>query len=286
MNIESLSNKNTYNISKIRKIVNSVYKNLDYNKSTLEEAIEKDDEDGNTIELDEIKAIVKKYLEYKEIVTDEDIKSQKVDGIGNVAVVYDGRPEIMVEMAIKALFTNNNMVFFPILNMATTQCIHTIFSETMKEIGYTGCIDYGKKDELFENKDYFNLAVFIGDKFEYYKFKKKFEKDIIYSSFGFIQIFSDDEFFDKEIDKINDYVFNNNYVAMFYDDEDVKEVIKQINDIAITDMVVIFTKKSKKAVELIKNIKAHKIYVNKYPFDKYKFEFDEKKLLIKKQIIT
>ena len=62
--------------------------------------------------------------------------------------------------------------------------------------------------------------------------------------------------------------------------------IKKINEIAITDTVAIFTKNSKKAIELIKNVKANKIFVNKYPFENYEFEFDEKKLLIKKQIIT
>ena len=48
----------------------------------------------------------------------------------------------------------------------------------------------------------------------------------------------------------------------------------------------LFTKNSKKAIELIKNVKANKIFVNTYPFENYEFEFDEKKLLIKKQIIN
>lgn len=283
-----MSTEDMYSFIKIKKVLDSVYKSLESNKNTIEKMIKLDSEDGNELDFEKLKSIVKKYLDYKEIIKEEDIKSQRINGIGNVAVVYDGRPDTTIEMAIKCLLTNNNVTFFPNLDMATTKCVLKIFEESMKEIGYNNtvikCID--DTEELYDNQDDYDVAVLIGDKYEYYKFKQRFKKDTIYCGFGSIEVYCDDEFFEDEIDKINEFVFNNNYVMNYYDEKDITEAIKNINDATIIDTVVIFTKDSKKALHLVKNIKARKIYVNTFPFDNYTFEFDETKLLLKKQIIT
>lgn len=286
MDRKILLEKDIYNNIKIKELINNILKNIEVNKNILQEAIKRDTENGNAIELNKIKDIVKKYTNYKEILTAEDIKSQKVDGIGNIAVVYSGTPDIMVDMAIKAIITNNNIVFFPNLVWATTECMTTIFNESMKSIKYKVCIANEEIEELYKNQELFDVAVFIGDKYEYYKFKQKFKKDIIYNSYGSIQIYSDNDYFENILKQIDEYVYNNNLVSFYYENENIEEAIKKINEIAITDTVAIFTKNSKKAIELIKNVKANKIFVNKYPFENYEFEFDEKKLLIKKQIIT
>ena len=283
-----MSTEDIYSFIKIKKVLNSVYKSLESNKNPLSKAIRIDEEDGNSFELESLKIIVKKYLDYKEVITEEDIKSQRVNGMGNVAVVYDGRPEIAIEMAIKCLLTNNNVTFFPNLDIATTNCILKIFEESMKEIGYNctviKCID--DTEELYDNQDDYDLAVVIGDKYEYYKFKQRFLKDVVYCGFGSIGVYCDNDYFEDEVNKIREFIFNNNYVLNYYDEEDINEAIQGINDVTVTDRFAIYTKDSKKALQLIKNIKAHKIFVNTYPLDNYTFEFDETKLLLKKQIIT
>lgn len=48
--------------------------------------------------------------------------------------------------------------------------------------------------------------------------------------------------------------------------------------------MAIFTKDSKKATELIYKLKADKIFINKNPFEEYKFELNEEDLLMKKII--
>ena len=280
--------RDKYSYLMVKKVLNSVYNYLDINQKTFNEAIKIDEQDGHLINFEELKRIIKKYTEYKEVLTDDDIKSQKTDGIGNVAVVYDGRPEILIEMVVKCLYTNNNITLFPELGTATSKCILEIFDGSMKEIGYNNnVIQYEENiEELYNNQSNYDVAVFIGDIFEYSKFKKRFNKDIIYSGFGSVQVFCDNEYFEDIIEKMNEYCFENSLSIISHEETDIDEIIKKMNKITVIDCVAIFTKDSKKALQLIKNIKAHKIFVNTYPLDNYSFEFDETKLLLNKQIIT
>ena len=287
MNNEISLERNTYNVITVKRIINSILKNLDYNKKILEDAIAKDKKFSlQNIEIEQIKNIVKKYVNYKEILTQEDIKNHILDGIGNVAVVYEGNPYITVEMALKALYTHNNMIFFPNINSSFNTCLLTIFNESMKEYNYNIGFVIRELEDIYINEKLLDIAIFIGNKYEYEKFKNKFKKDVIYNGYGNVPIYVDDVYFKEILIKIDKYAFTNNFSVYYYKESDINDSINKINEIIVNDVAIILTKDSKKAMELIDKIKARKIYINIYPFDDYKFEFDERKLLIRKQIIT
>ena len=67
----------------------------------------------------------------------------------------------------------------------------------------------------------------------------------------------------------------NSYKQLYYNPEELIEIYEKIKN-----------EKVSRKFRMTKNVKANKIFVNTYPFENYEFEFDEKKLLIKKQIIN
>lgn len=82
-----------------------------------------------------------------------------------------------------------------------------------------------------------------------------------------------------QLDKI---AYINNFGIEYYNETNLEEVISKINEITSHNTVAIFTKDSKKATELIYKLKADKIFINKNPFEEYKFELNEEDLLMKK----
>ncbi len=280
------ANKNTYNIETIKRILTNILEDIDKNKQTLEQAIIADKNIGYTENLQQIKETIKNYINYNPILKLNDIKTQRMDGIGNVAVVYDGNVSVTIESIIKILYTHNNIVLFPNLRLAINECLLVIIKEVIKANSYSVNIEICNNiDELYNNQELYDIAIFVGDKYEYKKFKNRFFKDIIYNEYGFVSIYADDVEFKNALIEIDKYVYVNNFFVDYYNDKDILETVKKINEITSNNTVAIFTKDLKKIAEFIYKVKANKIYVNKNPFENYKFELDEEKLLIKKKII-
>ena len=161
-----------YDLDKIKNVLLGVIKGIEQNKWTLNKAIEEDKKIGYTEDLDKIKESINSYLNYNPQLTIQDIKNQSMDGYGNIAIIYDGSVEITIESIIKVLYTHNNITLVPNLNLSINNCIVEIITQEMKKNKYNVnieiCDDINK---IYSNQNMFDIAIFVGDKYEYKKFK-------------------------------------------------------------------------------------------------------------------
>lgn len=274
-----------YDLEKIRSVLLGTINSIKQNKEIFTKAIEEDKKMGYTEKLEEIIENIKSYVSFNPILTIQDIKAQSMDGYGNIVTIYDGSVEVTIEAIVKTLYTHNNLTLVPNLKLGINECIVEIIMQEMKKAKYNANIEIcDNLNKIYSNQNLFDIAVFVGDKYDYKKFKTRFYKDIVYNPYGYLYVYSDNDEFKNILIELDKYAYVKNFGIEYYKEGNIEEVISEINEITSHNTVVILTKNSKNATELIYKLKADKIYVNKNPFVEYKFELNERDLLMKKII--
>lgn len=240
------------------------------------------------------------YVKYSKIleIIDEELADDKnylkytsgniVDGYGNIAVVYNGDPYVTLRLAIKALKTHNNIVFFAKKYLAiNTKIIETIniLAQKMKYAKRVLSIEYNiSEGTIFYNQNFFNMLLFVGEKREYQNFKKKLGIPSIYSGYGYVDVFIDSKRLKNEILEMDEYA-NENYIHInYYYEVDYPSVSKFLNKYELTETFALFSEDSEVIYKYINGIKAKNIFINKSPFENYKFDITEKDLVYEKNI--
>lgn len=240
------------------------------------------------------------YVKYSKIldIIDEELDDDKnylkytsskiIDGYGNIAVMYNGDPYVTLRLAIKALKTHNNIVFFAKKYLAiNTKIIETIniLAQKMKYAKRILSIEYNiSEGTIFYNQNFFNMLLFVGEKREYQNFKKKLGIPSIYSGYGYVDVFIDSKKFKNEILDMDEYA-NENYVHInYYYESDYSSVSKFLNKYELTETFILFSEDSDIIYKYINGIKAKNIFINKSPFENYKFDITEKDLVYEKNI--
>lgn len=240
------------------------------------------------------------YVKYSKIleIIEEELKDDKnylkytsgqiVDGYGNIAVVYNGDPYVTLRLAIKALKTHNNMVFFAKKYLAVnTKIVETlnILAQKMKYANRVFNIEYNiSEGTIFYNQNFFNLLIYVGEKREYQNFKKKLGIPSIYSGYGYVDVFIDSKKFKNEILDMDEYA-NDNYIHInYYCEVDYASVSKFLNKYALTETFALFSEDSETIYKYINGIKARNIFINTAPFKDYKLDITEDNLIYEKNI--
>lgn len=276
-----------YNQSKVGRILYSIITNLNYNRARLEEAVKADEKEFKCkIEIDKLYKIAQEFYKKTLPIDQEKADKKEMDGIGNIGVIYNGQLEVTLKLALSAIRTHNNMIFFVEENKRANHILIKTIQDSIKECEYTNGIYEveGFREELVTNQDFFDLGIFIGDKQEYQRINKKVEIPLMYNGFGSAFIYADDAYFKDVLVKIDEYVYYHNIRLQYFHEKEIKRDIKKINEIEMNDCVAIFTKDFKKAYEFISKVRSKKVYVNTNPFLEYQFEFEEKDILLKKKI--
>ena len=241
------------------------------------------------------------YVKYSKIleIIDEELADDKnylkytsgniIDGYGNIAVVYNGDPYVTLKLAIKALKTHNNIVFFAKKYLAiNTKIIETIniLAQKMKYAKRILSIEYNiSEGTIFYNQNFFNMLLFVGEKREYQNFKKKLGIPSIYSGYGYVDVFIDSKKFKNDILDMDEYA-NENYVHInYYYESDYSSVSKFLNKYELTETFALFSEDSETIYKYINGIKAKNIFINTSPFKNYEFDITEKDLIYEKNII-
>lgn len=240
------------------------------------------------------------YVKYSKIleIIDEELADDKnylkytsgniVDGYGNIAVVYNGDPYVTLRLAIKALKTHNNIVFFAKKYLAiNTKIIETIniLAQKMKYAKRVLSIEYNiSEGTIFYNQNFFNMLLFVGEKREYQNFKKKLGIPSIYSGYGYVDVFIDSKRLKNEILEMDEYA-NENYIHInYYYEVDYPSVSKFLNKYELTETFALFSEDSEVIYRYINGIKAKNIFINTSPFENYKFDITEENLVYEKNI--
>ena len=212
-----------------------------------------------------------------------------VDGFGNLAVSYNGDPYVTLRLLLMAFRTHNNIVFFSKKYYAiNTKIVETLNMIASKK-GYAekiAMVEFDVIDGVIANlQTFFNKMIFVGDKRDYVQMKKKFVIPTIYVGFGNVDVFIESKEFKDVLLDINQFARDNNIKINYYDDTQIDDTLTFINRFELTDCFVLLSKNTDLIYKFMSQVKAKNIYINKNPFEDYKFNIKEEDLIYKKNII-
>lgn len=232
------------------------------NKKTLDKLIQEAMSKGEVIEVNKIIDLVSSY---------ENIQVDKPEG-KKLAVTYSGKPEITVNYMLDSVLYNNRVTLCANNNKPITEILYTIFNESLINLKIRNqWVDYNSNyNEIFlrDNENKFDKIIYIGDFFEYERFKGFFKKEVEYNNYGYIKLFLDKAKYPEEYKKIIKFTYAENIALEVYDD-----VEDFINESRPEDFAVIFAD-FQLINKLQKALKAEEILFNTFPYDSYKFKIE------------
>lgn len=252
------------------KMENTVFKSLlkeikngiKTNKNVLDKAIQEAMSKGEFISIDKLVDLIDSYADVQ-----VDVPEGK-----NIAVTYTGKPEITLTYMLDSILYNNRVTLCTNGNKAITEILYTILNEGFVNLKIKNqWVEYDSNyNEIFlkENQNKFDKIVYIGDYFEYERFKVFFKKQVEYNNYGYIKLFIDKVKYSEEYKKIIKYTYVENIALEVYDDID--DFIRESRE---EDFAVIFA--DFQAINKIqKELKAEEILFNTFPYDSYKFKIE------------
>ena len=270
----------------IEKIINEFEDEFDKNIMDILDAINKDYKKYNLkISTEELRKQIKEVKEQPIYITETVETNCIVDGIGNVVTIFNGKPNITLTMILNAIKTHNRMLLCADNKFETSEIIVKIMKKVLKNNNQSELIiDVNEGyQEVFSNQEYIDKIIFIGSKYDYNNIRKRLYVDIEYNGYGYITLFYDNDDCITSIQNMKMYALNNLIELEIYRG-DIEEDIERINYLKLNDTVAIYSKDKNNIIKWIVRIKADKIYINKNPLAKYKFEISQKSFIKNKKI--
>ncbi|MBP3502190.1 MAG: hypothetical protein J6K42_01760 [Clostridia bacterium] len=277
-----------FNIDKVKEILNEIESALKQNVGIIFKLLNEDNKTfAENLTYTKILEIIQNVInEPWEL--EKNSKNLKVDGLGNIAVVYNGSPDILLYLSIKALKTHNNIVFYEDtkIHKFSTYIINLINTiSNKKNYKTTITIKQIKNfNEIYADEKDFDNYICIGEIRRFNLLKRNITKKIIYNAYGTVSLYLDDKNLKNVLLEMDEFIFKNNIALNLYKDKNIEEVITEINKKGEDFCSVIFTKDVKKAYYFLENVNSKMVYINKNPFDNYKFFIDDK-IITKEKII-
>lgn len=295
----------------IKKLVNDIKESLIINRDSLIDAsnIDQKNNNGFIIDFDIIKSVLSNLdkidLYYGDVILslkDDNKKivyGKQVMDVGNVVVVTDGNPYVLIEMIVKniiagntTIISNNGFMFGTnnlIINIVQSVLERFNISKNLVQLYVSE-----EFDEVFKNFANIDLVVCIGNHNLQSMVLSKSKNKTIVSGYDNFDLYIED---DKNIDVIkkilnsglNIQLYLNKGINIEYPNtievNDIEEAISIINYDGSRYSSAIFTSSSDNAYKFIKNIKSSLVTINTSPTIERLINIDEKDLIIEKTII-
>lgn len=249
--------------TEFKKFLKEINNGISLNKRIIDQAINEELSKGNSINLDKIKQIIKDF----EIISEQEHKPENK----SIAVSYSGKPEITLTYILDSIIYNNKITLCITENKIINEVLVSIILESMKNCKIKNqWINYNfNYNEIYlrDNEKYFHKIVYIGDYFEYERFKEFFKKKVEYNNYGYIKLFMDKSKYKEEYKKIMKYTYVENIYLEVYDE--IQECIFESKE---EDFTVLFVDDFKLINMLQKELKAKEVLINTFPYDEYKFK--------------
>lgn len=271
----------------IEKIINDFENEFEKNIMDILDSINKDYKKYNLkINTEELREQIQEIKQQPIYITETVETNCIVDGIGNIVAIFNGKPNITLSMILNAIKTHNRMLLCADNKFETSEIIVRIMKNVLKNNNQSELIiDINEGyQEVFSSQEYIDKIIFIGSKYEYNNIRKKLYVDIEHNGYGYITLFYDNDDCITSIQNMKMYALNNLIELEIYHGE-IQEDIERINYLKLNDTVVIYSKDKNSIIKWIVEIKAEKIYVNKNPLAKYKFEISQKSFIKNKKIM-
>ena len=243
-----------------KSFLNTLKQNIKLNKNMIDKALYEDYSKKMPINFDKIYSYIEKY--------ENSIES--VDEGKNIAVVYNGLPEVTVELTLDSMVHGNRVTLFITnhkeLNSVLIDCIiNSIVDTRLNNKWIDFDIDYNEI-YLKDNANKYQKIMFIGDYLECKRLENLIGRSMEYYNYGNIKLYIDMNEYMEEFRKISDYCFKNSISLETFDDIEyfISSVRKEDNAMIYADF---------NAINQINRIgNADEIRFNDFPYDDYKFE--------------
>lgn len=298
-------------VNNVKKLVNDIKESLIINKDSLIDAsnIDQKNNNGFIIDFDIIKSVLSNLdkidLYYGDVILslkDDNKKivyGKQVMDVGNVVVVTDGNPYVLIEMIVKniiagntTIISNNGFMFGTnnlIINIVQSVLERFNISKNLVQLYVSE-----EFDEVFKNFANIDLVVCIGNHNLQSMVLSKSKNKTIVSGYDNFDLYIED---DKNIDVIkkilnsglNIQLYLNKGINIEYPNtlevNDIEEAISIINYNGSRYSSAIFTSSSDNASKFIKNIKSSLVTINTSPTIERLVDIDEKDLILEKTIV-
>lgn len=298
-------------VKQIKSVIIQIEKSLKDNKETIRQAniIDIKNNNGFNIDFNVIDNIFsnieKETILYGNVsLSQKDNENKLIYGkeildCGNVVVINDGNPYIIIEMALRnimagntTIFSNNGFMF------GTNQLIIKIMQSVLEQFNiskYLVQIYISENfDELLSNFANIDLVVCIGDHNLQSMISKKSRNKTIISGYENFDLYIEDdsnvEFLNKILNLgLNVQVYVNSDIDVNFPNtiivSDVDEAIAQINYTGNRYSSAIFTSSTQNASKFIKEVKSKIVTINTSPTIERIIDIKQTDLINEKTII-
>lgn len=282
-------NKIKFNMSTVKNIISDVENSLKDLVIELHHDINNDNE--KFIEKNEISKllrIVEKVKSEKWIMS-ENSNNLIYCGIGNIGVSYNGRTDVFLYLALKALKTGNNIVFFEDEPHQATIRIGNVIKEICQKYQYNIYLEFEKYSSFISNQSNYkklNMCIFINEQQKYLDFcaRNNNGMKIICSNYGNMDIYIDDIQLKDRLSEMEDYLYQNDVDFELYNDENIEDVVNKMNIKKNNYCTVIFTSNKEDAYYFLNNINSEKIFINRNPRDDYDLNIGDEEFVRIKEV--
>ena len=312
---EIMSNALTVNkdtLSKnIKDIINQIKNVIEANKDNIENAssIDKNNDNGFVLNFDIVNNIFSN-IEKENTLRGDVTLSQKDDykkiiygtqimEYGNVAVISDGNPYVIIEMALRNIIAGNTTIFAnDKFMLGTNQLLIQIIQSVLEQFNISKYLVQiyitNNFDEVLSNFANIDLVICIGNRNLQNMILNKSKNKTIISGYENFDLYIEDtthlEFINKIINTgLNIQLYVNENTNLDYSNSiivsDIDEAIAQINYNGNRYSSAIFTSSTENASKFIKQVKSKIVTINISPTIERIIDIKQSDLTIEKTII-
>lgn len=256
-----------------------IIKALNKNKEIIEDAINLDFKEWD---------YENSFEDIIKIINKEESKINKKENgkitftMKNIAVIGRVNPKVIISLIAKFAKLDLNVTFFVEDKLLATN--KTIISSISEEYNKFKIEVLKKNDDFYKVQKNFDNCLYIGNNEEYQDFSRRLTIHSVYQNFGEIFICLENKEFKIEMLELEKFAFENDIQTKYYVGN-LEEAIIDINKKGVVDTVLILTKNAEEAYKIANEVYAENVYVNVNLPEKYEFNFDVEKLLLKKKIV-
>ena len=295
-------------VDNINQIINQIKIVLDDNKDSIEKTNQLDKKNNNGFIMDfnivdNIFSNIEDNILYGDITltqkNDELIYGRQIMDQGNIVVITDGNPYVLIEMILRNIMAGNTTIccnngYMFGTNTLITNLIQDIIEEFNISRNLIQLFISEEFDDILSNFANIDLVICIGDHNLQQLVLKKSKNKTLISGYEHFDLYIED---DTNIDFINELLnsgldiqlFINEDIKLDYDNSiivsDIDEAIAQINYNGNRFSSSIFTKSNENASKFIKEVKSKTVTVNTSPSIERIIDINQMDLVIEKNII-
>ena len=293
----------------VKSLIEQIKKALEINQDALEQAsrIDHKNENGFLIDFSVIKRVFS-HLEKEHLYYGDVTLSQKDDNLlygtqvmdcGNVVVVNDGNPYVIIEMAIRNMMAGNTVIFSNNgymlgTNQLIIQIIQSILEQFSISKHFVQIYLSEEFDELLNNYANIDLVVCIGNHNLQNMILNKSRNKTIVSGYENFDVYIEDA---SHLDFLNTMMNTGCNIQLYIHSDlsldhpdaiivsDIDEAIAQINYNGSKYSSAIFTTSTEHASQFIKEVKSKMVTVNTSPTIERILDIQQRDLINEKTIV-